>query len=235
MQLDTELAITTNKGTASAAEDYARVVAYFAGLSGVLVAFSGGVDSSLVLAAAYDASGSKVLAVTALSPTYPARERATAAALAQSLGVRHIFIETHELTQESFRSNPVDRCYYCKRELYRELRQLADREGIAVLIDGTNADDLSDVRPGRRASREFGVLSPLLELGLGKNSIRHMARARGLVNWDQPACACLASRINHWRQAEKDRSGRGYSRTHGVQNVTGTRPWQAGEDRSGCG
>jgi uncharacterized protein len=181
-------------------EAYRRLTEFFDHTGGALVAFSGGVDSSLVLAAARQALGTRALAVTACSPTYPDHERDQAAAIAQRLGARHEFIDSDEFEDPSYRANPPNRCYYCKQELFRKLKAVAAREGLPVVVDGSNADDELDFRPGHKAAEEFGVRSPLAELGFGKNLIRQMAKAQGLPNWDQPACACLASRIPYGQE-----------------------------------
>lgn len=159
------------------------------------IAFSGGVDSSLLLAAAHDALGPRALGVTARSPTYPAHELEQAVAIARLIGARHQLIDSHEMDDADYSANPPNRCYYCKRELFRTLKAVAAREGLAVILDGSNHDDRLDLRPGREAARKMGVRSPLAELSVGKDLIRRMARERGLPNWDDPACACLASRI----------------------------------------
>jgi uncharacterized protein len=163
----------------------------------VLVAFSGGVDSTFLLAVAVDCLGDNALAVTGLSPSVPAAEREEAAALARRLGARHQFIETSELTRPGYVANASDRCYFCKTELFERLGALARVEGCAWVVDGANVDDLGDVRPGREAARQYGVRSPLVEAGLTKADIRELSRALHLPTWEKPAMACLASRIPH--------------------------------------
>jgi uncharacterized protein len=184
---------------------YRDLVSAVAGMKSVLVAFSGGVDSSLVLAAAVDALGDRVLAVTAHSPTYTESEKGVAGSIAAFLGARHIFIETSELDDPSYRANPPDRCYFCKRALFLKLREMAAAGGLGAVIDGENADDRGDYRPGRRATAELGIRSPLAELGIGKAEVRRLARERGLPNWSSPACACLASRIPYGQEITRDR------------------------------
>jgi uncharacterized protein len=179
---------------------FRRLIDLIGRTGGALVAFSGGVDSSLVLAAARQALGERVLAVTACSPTYPEHEKDQAAAIARRLGARHEFIQSDEFEDPSFRANPPNRCYYCKKELFLKLQAVAAAEGLPVIVDGSNADDEGDFRPGRNAAKELGVRSPLAELGFGKSLIRQMAKAQGLPNWDQPACACLASRIPYGQE-----------------------------------
>ncbi len=163
----------------------------------VLVAFSGGVDSTFLLAVAAECLGENVLAVTGLSPSVPAAEREEAAALARRLKVRHRGIETAELARPGYVANAPDRCYFCKTELYERLVVLARTEGYAWVVDGANLDDLGDVRPGREAARQHGVRSPLVEAGLHKAEIRELSRRLGLPTWEKPAMACLASRIPH--------------------------------------
>ncbi len=176
-------------------EAYRQLTSALAGMGSAVVAFSGGVDSSLLLAAAQDALGEHALAVTACSATYSSEEQERAVAVAELLGARHLLIDSREMDDPDYRANPQNRCYYCKRELFGELAAIAAREGATAVLDGTNRDDYADTRPGRLAAGEFGVRSPLAELGFGKSLVRAMARQRGLPNWDQPPGACLASRI----------------------------------------
>lgn len=163
----------------------------------VLVAFSGGVDSTLLLAVTVECLRENVLAVTALSPSVPAAEREEAAALARRIGARHQFIETAELARPGYVANAPDRCYFCKAELFECLGNLARTEGCAWVLDGANVNDFGDIRPGREAARQYGVRSPLVEAGLTKADIRRISKAMGLPTWEKPAMACLASRIPH--------------------------------------
>ncbi|MDI6601656.1 MAG: ATP-dependent sacrificial sulfur transferase LarE [Thermoanaerobacteraceae bacterium] len=186
-------------------EKYDRLLKYLKGLDSVLIAFSGGVDSTLLAKASYDALGDRALAVTAVSSTYPEREREEARRYAADIGIRHAFIESEELKIEGFARNPVNRCYYCKRELFGKLRDMADREGIRFILDGTNADDLTDYRPGRKAAEEIGVVSPFLELGFTKQDIRDMSKDLGLPTWDKPAYACLSSRFPYGEEITSEK------------------------------
>ena len=166
-----------------------------ASVGSVVVAFSGGVDSAYLAVAATRILGSRALSITADSPSYPDHHRQLALAVAREFGLRHEIIRTAELERPEYRANPVNRCYYCKHELYTALSQLAAERDIDVIVDGNNADDRGDYRPGRQAAREFGVRSPLDEAGLTKNDIRELSRRAGLPTWDEPASACLSSRI----------------------------------------
>jgi uncharacterized protein len=168
--------------------------AAIAQLGSVVVAYSGGVDSSVVLRVAVDELGERALGVIGRSDSYAEHEMKLAVDQALTFGARIEVVATGELADPAFRSNPVDRCYHCKTELYRKLGSIAEREG-AVILDGTIADDLSDWRPGRRAAVEHGVRSPLAELGFSKEDVRQLARDLGLASHDKPAAPCLASRI----------------------------------------
>ena len=163
-------------------------------LGSVIVAYSGGVDSAYLAWVAHDTLGDRAVAVTADSPSYPERHRALAVRIAREFGLHHEIIRTGELERPEYRANPENRCYYCKHELYTHLSRIAaDRE--AIVVDGNNADDRGDYRPGRQAAREFGVRSPLDEVDLTKGEIRELSRRAGLPTWDEPASACLSSRI----------------------------------------
>lgn len=183
--------------------------ARLAELDGCVVAFSGGVDSSLVTALALAAVPKRrVLAVTAVSPTYTAAELEHARAVAAHLGVRHETVATDECADDLFASNPPDRCYHCKGELFAVLARLREREGYTAIVDGANADDGADHRPGHRAATDAGVRSPLAQAGLTKQQVRELARGLGIPGWDRPAQACLASRIPYGTRITPELLGR---------------------------
>jgi uncharacterized protein len=163
-------------------------------LDSVVVAYSGGVDSAYLAFIASRTLGDRAFAVTADSPSYPERHRALAIRIAKDFGLHHEIIRTRELDNPDYRANPANRCYFCKHELYTHLSRIAT-ERRAVVVDGNNADDRGDYRPGRQAAREFGVRSPLDEVNLTKDEIRALSRRAGLPTWDEPASACLSSRI----------------------------------------
>jgi len=171
----------------------------------VVVAFSGGVDSTFLLKVAHGVLGQNVLAVTAVSELMPRQEKADAMLLARLIDVPHVVLDTDDLSDPAFTANPPDKCYLCKKRRFSQLKTFARSKGIEVVVDGTNSDDRRDYRPGEKAAEELGVESPLREAGLGKNDIRQLSRQLGLPTWDKPAFACLASRIpyHHPITAEK--------------------------------
>jgi uncharacterized protein len=173
----------------------AALDARLAALGSVLVAYSGGVDSAFLAVTAARVLGSRTLCVTADSPSYPERHRDLAVTTARAFHLRHELVPTSEVERPEYRANPANRCYYCKHELYTHLTAIAAARGLQAVVDGSNADDRGDYRPGRRAAREFGVLSPLDDVGLTKAEIRELARRAGMSTWDEPASACLSSRI----------------------------------------
>jgi uncharacterized protein len=161
----------------------------------VLVAYSGGVDSTFLLKVCHDVLEDKVLAVTADSATYPKTELAAAKRIARSLGVRHKVIRTAELSDNRFNANPANRCYFCKQELFTELKGLAREYSLRVVVDASNVSDKLDYRPGNQAKKELGIRSPLQEVGLDKFEIRSLSKRMDLPTWNKPSLACLASRV----------------------------------------
>jgi uncharacterized protein len=173
----------------------------------LIVALSGGADSAYLAWAAYKALGARALSVTALSPSYSAHDRSIVEELVGKLGLRHEFIETHEMENPAYRANSADRCYFCKDELFSALDELARTRGFAAVAYGVNADDTLDFRPGHRAATEHQVLAPLLDARLSKAEIRLLSHRAGLPTWDRPASACLASRLPYGTEVTPERLG----------------------------
>ncbi|MFB3817193.1 MAG: ATP-dependent sacrificial sulfur transferase LarE [Candidatus Methylomirabilales bacterium] len=178
-------------------ERYARLCDLLRGMGRVVIGFSGGVDSSFLLAVAVRCLGREALAVTGVSPSLAAEEREEAIRLARALGANHRLIQTGEMAVPGYVANAPDRCYFCKTDLFERLAAIARAEGYAAVLDGSNLDDLGDLRPGRTAAKQQGVRSPLTEAELTKADIRELSRALGLPTAEKPAMACLASRIPH--------------------------------------
>jgi uncharacterized protein len=168
-----------------------------AGFESVLVAYSGGVDSALVMAVAYEQLGERALACIGVSPSYPTREMRNAIKVADEAGIPYRLVNTNEYLDPNYAANPTNRCYFCKSELHDQLHEIAEAEGWKQVVDGNNASDVGDFRPGMDAARERGVRSPLLEANITKAEVRAIAQHLGLPVWDKPAMACLSSRVPH--------------------------------------
>ncbi len=173
-------------------------------MESALIAYSGGVDSTFLLKVAKDVLGKNVLAVTEMSPVYPSEETKQAVTLAQEMGVRHEFFETQDLSNPEFVNNPKDRCYWCKKDLFGDLLRIAKKHNLNYVLDGTNFDDVDDFRPGMQAACELGIRSPLKEVRLTKDEIRHFSQQLGLPTWNKPSFACLASRFPYGMKITKE-------------------------------
>jgi uncharacterized protein len=189
----------------SAEEKELSLLKQLAEFPSVIVALSGGADSAYLAWAAQRAVGERALSVTALSASYSAHDRSVVEEFVRQLGVRHDFIETHEMENPKYRANAADRCYFCKDELFTVLDVMAQERGFAVVAYGVNADDTLDFRPGHRAASEHRVLAPLLDAGLHKTEIRQLSQRAGLPTWDRPASACLASRLPYGTEVTPER------------------------------
>ena len=191
----------------SAEEKENLLLARLAEIPSLIVALSGGADSAYLAWTAHQALSAHALSVTALSPSYSAHDRAIVEEFVSKLGVRHEFIETHEMDNSAYRANAADRCYFCKDELFSALDEMAHARSFAAVAYGVNADDTLDFRPGHRAATEHQVLAPLLDAGLAKAEIRLLSQRAGLPTWDRPASACLASRLPYGTEVTSERLG----------------------------
>jgi len=191
----------------NARDKKAALLSRLEGLGDLVVAFSGGVDSTFLLAAAREALGDKVIAATACSFVYSEKETDEAARIAKTLGVKQVLFQSRETVQEAFIANDKDRCYYCKKSVLGEIFQVAREHGIKNVAHGANRDDKGDYRPGFRAAEELGAVAPLMEVGLTKDEIRFLSREMDLPTWDKPSMACLASRIPYGTPVTPERAG----------------------------
>jgi uncharacterized protein len=198
-------AAVQHDGNAELTDKAAALDARLQALGSVLVAYSGGVDSAFLGITAARVLGDRSICITADSPSYPDHHRDLAIGTARAFLLRHEMVPTSEVNNPEYRANPANRCYYCKHELYTQLTAIAKARGFATVVDGSNADDRGDYRPGRQAAREFGVLSPLDEVGLTKAEIRELARRAGLSTWDEPASACLSSHIPYHSEVTEEK------------------------------
>jgi len=205
-------------------EKYQQLQAIFREMDRTLIAYSGGVDSALVVKVAFDVLGDRVLAVTAISPSLLPEELVEAEEQAQAMGILHEIVETQEMENPNYTSNPINRCYFCKSELHDTLKPLALERGYPYVVDGVNADDLRDYRPGIQAAKERGVRSPLAEVGFSKAEVRELSKQLGLSWWDKPAQPCLSSRFPYGEEITLEklqRVGRAeiYLRKLGYRNL----------------
>jgi uncharacterized protein len=192
-------------GSQQSNEKEAALLDLLAAWPAVIIAYSGGVDSAYLAWAATQVLGRQALCITADSPSYPERHRALALRIAADFAFHHEIIRTNEMASPDYRANPANRCYFCKHELYTHLSQIARERGIPTIADGSNADDRGDYRPGRQAAREFDVVSPLDAVGLTKAEIRELSHRAGLPTWDEPASACLSSRIPYFSEVTESK------------------------------
>ncbi|MCP4601314.1 MAG: ATP-dependent sacrificial sulfur transferase LarE [Proteobacteria bacterium] len=198
---------------------YKALLKSLGAMQGAAVAFSGGVDSTFLIAAAKEALGDRVLAVIGQSPTYPQREYQAAMQLATQLGVRYSVVKTDEISNPEFNANPPHRCFVCKTTLFNAIRIVADKEDLEYVLEGSNADDAGDYRPGIAAGKELGVRAPLMEARLTKNEIRALSREMGLPTWDKPSMACLSSRIPYGEKIDEPKLSRIERAEEAIRNM----------------